>query len=167
MKRLLFLSLLCTLFMVGCNTVPEEAEEEVVYSTLTIASRLGYRKDPNSGLPSPAMIIKEGESGEWEPTLVLEQKVLQYEEGYEYTVRAHREPYAPGVLTEATGGLFWKFDELLSKVQKDTELPDDVYLYTIGSPWGIDPRDPWLEYMLEHYKEIFGEDCEIYYPTKI
>ena len=139
----------------------------VIYATLHIASKYGYVVDPCSGFPSRAMIIREsGENSKWKPTLVLEQKVLKYEEGYEYTVMAHKEPYDPGYITEANGVLFWKFDEVLDKVQQETDLPDDVYLYTIGSPWGFDPRDPNLEYMLEHYKEIFGEDDEIYYPTK-
>ena len=166
MKRHLFLSLLCIFAFIGCNTTPEP-EEDITYTTLLIASKYGYVIDPWSGFPSRAMIIREsGEHGKWESTLVLEQKVLKYEMGYEYTVKAHKEPYDPGYLTEANGVLFWKFDEVLDKVQKDTELPDDVYLYTLGSPWGFDPRDPFLEYMLEHYKEMYGEDEEIYYPTE-
>ena len=167
MKRLLFLATIIALFVVSCDKTPIEQENEITYTELIIASKYGYVIDPSSSLPRRAMIIREsGENGKWEPTLVLKQNVLKHEEGYEYTVKAHQEPYEPGVLTEATGGLFWKFDEVLDKVQKDTELPDDVYLYTIGSPWGFDPRDPMLEFMLEHHKEIFGEDSEIDYPKK-
>ena len=168
MKRLLFLSLLCTLFMVGCNSSTEQSEEgSTEYFELYIASKWGYYVDPCSCLPEPKPIMRVGEDGEWEPTDFLNFSSLKYEAGYEYIVRAHLEPYEPGYLTDANGVLFWYIDEVLSKVQKDTELPDNVFIYTIGSPWGFDPRDPMLEYTLEHYKEIFGEDCEIYYPTKI
>ena len=166
MKRYTLLSLLCIFAFIGCNTTPEP-EEDITYTTLLIASKYGYIVDPCSAVPRRAYIIKElGGDEKWQPEWVLSNKVLQYEVGYEYTIKAHKEPYDPGYLTEANGVLFWKFDEVLDKVQKDTELPDNVYIYTIGSPWGFDPRDPRLEYMLEHYKEIFGEDEEIYYPTE-
>lgn len=167
MKRHLLISLLCAMVFVGCNNRPEEPEDKTTYTTLLIASKYGYIIDPDSGFPRQTLIIREsGEDGKWKPTLILAQNVLKYEVGYEYAVMAHKEPYMPGILTEGTGGLFWKIDKVLDKVQKDTELPDDVYLYTLGSPWGLDPRDPYLEYLLENYKEIFGEDCVIDYPTK-
>lgn len=166
MKRYLLFSVLCALLFMGCNNTPEESNEKTTYSTLLVASKYGYVIDGCSCLPTRLLIIREiGENGKWKQTPILEQNVLKYETGYEYTVRAHKEVVNPESKPEKHV-LWWKFDEVLSKVQKDTELPDDIYLYTIGSPWGLDPRDPMLEYMLEHYKEIFGEDCEIYYPTE-
>ena len=166
MKRHLLLSLLCALAFAGCNNTPEEPEDNTEYFELHIASKWGYYIDPCSCLPALKPIVRVGEDGKWQPTDFLNFSSLKYEVGYEYIVKAHREVYDPGYLTEANGCLFWFIDEVLSKVQKETELPDYVYLYTLGSPWGLDPRDPNLEYMLEHYKEIFGEDDEIYYPTE-
>lgn len=149
--------------LVSCG----KEEDGVVYSTLTVASQYGYIVDPDSSVPRRTLIIKEsGENSDWKSVLVHNIQLLNYEEGYEYTVKAHKEPYEPGYMTEANGALFWKFDEVLEKVEKDTVLPDNVYVYTYGSPWGFDPRDPFLEYTLEHYKEIFGEDYEIPYPER-
>ncbi len=165
MKRLLFLSLLCTLLMVGCNN----GEDEHRRTKLLIASKYGYVIGGDTRpIPMPIVQVVNDEGGEqWKASPLIGVELLNYEEGYEYTVWAHKESYMPDEFPEHEDVLWWKIDKVIDKVEKDTELPDNVFIYTIGSPWGFDPRDPMLEYMLEHYKEIFGEDCEIYYPTKI
>ncbi len=115
----------------------------------------------------PIIQVVNDDGGEkWETTQLIGVELLNYEDGYEYTIRAHKESYMPEDFPEYKDVLWWKVDEILNKVKKESNLPDDVFVYTYGSPWGFDPRDPLLELMLEHYKEIFGEDAEIYYPTK-
>lgn len=161
MKRLAFISLM-VLMLGSCNT--KTPEEEVLQVKLTIASEQSYVIG-EEGLPWTTYIIRETdiEGTEWKAQPIKGD--FGYKSGYEYTILAHQEVINPESIPEKHV-FWWHFDEVLDIVEKDSDIPDNIYIYTIGSPWGFDPRDPMLEFMLEHHKEIFGEDSEIYYPKK-
>ena len=165
MKKILAVYIVLTTIAMGCNS---SGGDEHHSTQLLVASKYGYVVGGDMRpIPMPIIQVVNDDGGEkWETTQLIGVELLNYEDGYEYTIRAHKESYMPEDFPEYKDVLWWKVDEILNKVKKESNLPDDVFVYTYGSPWGFDPRDPLLELMLEHYKEIFGEDAEIYYPTK-
>ena len=164
MKRYTLLSLLCIFAFVSCNNTPEEQEEKITYTKLTIASECSYMVGEHYSVWWEYIIREtDNEASEWETHPILGG--FEYERGYEYTVLAHKEVVNPESKPEKHI-LWWYVDEVLEKVEKDSEIPEDIYIYTYGSPWGLDPRDPFLDWLMENFYDIFGEDAEIYYPTK-
>lgn len=147
------------LLAVGCNKVDERIE-------LVVASEQGYKLD-DKGLPQKMFIARENSEGsEWKVRDLRNTKILKYENGYEYTVMSYAETYEPNAFPQFREKFWWVLDEVVEKVEKRSELPEKLYIFTYDSPWGFDPRDPMLTYLLNHYKEVFGSDFEIYYPTK-
>lgn len=158
MKRHLFLSLLCALAFTSCNNTPQEG----IYTKLTVASERSYVIGEHY-MPEFEYIIRETDNidSQWEAQPALGS--IGYERGYEYTVLAHKEVVNPESIPEKHV-FWWHFDEVLEKVQKDSDIPEDIYIYTYGSPWGLDPRDPYFDWLMENFYDIFGEEPEIYYP---
>lgn len=153
------------LMLGSCNNIPEEEEnEKIIYTKLSVASERSYVIGEHY-MPVFEYIIRETDNidSQWEAHPVLGS--IDYKRGYEYTVLAHKVVVNPESIPEKHV-FWWHFDEVLEKVQKDSDIPEDIYIYTYGSPWGLDPRDPYFDWLMENFYDIFGEDAEIYYPTK-
>ena len=164
MKRYTLLSLLCIFAFVGCNNTPEEQEEKITFTKLTVASERSYCIGEHY-MPEFEYIIRETDNADsqWEVHPVLGS--ISYKRGYEYTVLAHKVVVNPESKPERHV-YWWRFDEVLEKVKKDSDIPEDIYIYTYGSPWGLDPRDPYFDWLMENFYDIFGEEPVIYYPTE-
>ena len=89
MKRYTLLSLLCIFAFVSCNNTPEEQEEKITYTKLTVASERSYCIGEHY-MPEFEYIIRETDNADsqWEVHPVLGS--ISYKRGYEYTVLAHK-----------------------------------------------------------------------------
>lgn len=159
LKRIVTYLLLCVAALLGgCEKVPDGSVEVIV------ASKQSYVFGEN-GLPEKRYILREATEGsEWQVVDLRYAKRLDYQHGWEYSAFAHEETYEPEGFPQFREKFWWEIDELIEKVQKETEVSEDIYIYTYGSPWGFDPRDPMLTYLLDHYKEVLGPGAEIVYP---
>ncbi len=145
LKRIVTYLLLCVaLLLGGCEKVPDGSVE------LTVASKQSYVRGEDGYPVKMFVVLGSTADGQWRVVDLRNTKLLDYQLGYEYTVRAFRETFEPDVFPQFKKKVWWSISEVVDVVKKDTELPDDIYIYTEGSPWGFDPRDPLLEYLLNH-----------------
>lgn len=159
MKHKFFIIALAVLALMGCEY------DRGQYMKFVVASKQSYIIGEH-GLPEVRYIMRNADNGgEWKQYILLNATLLDYTPGYEYTIEAYEAPYKPDEFPEYKDVLWWTVDSVLDRVEADSDISNDMYIYTYGSPWGFDPRDPALEYMLEHYKEIFGEEYDIFYPS--
>lgn len=136
------------LLTMGCEKYPEGSIEMIV------ASEQSYILGENR-LPQARHIVRTNSEGsEWEVVDLRNTIFMEYERGYEYIIMAHKESFEPNVFPQFPKKFWWQVDALVEKIQKESNLPENIYIYTPDSPWGFDPRDPMLEYLLNHPEEL-------------
>lgn len=143
LKRIVAYLLLCVAALLGGCKEPDDGSVE-----LTVASKQSYKLNDEQLPEKMFVVLGSTADGQWKVVDLRNTQLLDYQLGHEYTIRAFRETFEPDVFPQFEKKVWWQISEVIEVVQRDTELPDNIYIYTEGSPWGFDPRDPMLEYLL-------------------
>ena len=128
MKKYLLLLIVGVLTMfTGCS------DDDDTVKTLTVASDYGYII--YFGEPHKSYLVKENGKGEWMSGFV--EGDFPYEPGNEYVIRASKVYPEPGLMDAI---IYYQFEGIVSKIQKDSEGIDPQMLYK-DPPQGEELRE--------------------------